>query len=226
MKMFSNVVVIALMLAGLANSGLLRKNMIQKQGDDPFENALKFTREVNRITENFGTSFWKSVSTGGEISLDDYQKELAEILPVIPETNNPFVYELDSNHDGLVSESEAKVGMRNDIINLARLVAFNGLKPEYPDSPYKRNLGLIVAFVADRYKRTKRLVHDLFVGVDQDGNGKITTEEFLKAFRFARDENTDAILAEQNADGGEKITEDQAFNIFGLLVLNEDKKTK
>jgi hypothetical protein len=211
---FNSILFIALLLASIT---CLRKI---KQ-DNPFQTALRYTREANEITESYGYDlFDQNENHELGISVADFTDIIKDIFGNVQLTKNPLVYDFDLNKNGFIDREEAGIALRNVFISIARDVAFHGLKYSAPKGRDSDFINSLVENISDKYYKVKKIVDGLFDKADIDGNGLISTDDFLETFRFEATENLHNIVNTVNPTGEEKINKDQAFYLFALLVLD------
>jgi hypothetical protein len=196
-----------------------------KHRETPFERTLRLTREVNTDTENYGAAFFDRVQdkSAEGIPTIDFIAKINSIFGDIKLSDNPFVYEFDLNNNGYIDEHESGLAFRNIIISLARDVAFKGLKYSAPAGENQSYINLLVSETAKKYIETRNVVYQLFDVADIEKKGLLSTEKFLNTFSFPETTSLKSILASQNPSGNAKINKEQAFYIFGLLVLEHQK---
>jgi hypothetical protein len=197
-----------------------------KHRETPFERALRLFREVNTDTENYGAAFYYRIEnkTAQGIPTIDFVAKVKSLFGDVQLSENPFVYEYDLNNNGFIDEHESGLAFRNIVISLARDVAFNGLKYSAPAGENQTYINFLVSETAKKYMETKNVVDQLFGVADIERKGLLSTEKFLSTFNFPETPSLKNILASQNPSGAEKINKEQAFYIFGLLVLENQKE--
>jgi hypothetical protein len=139
---------------------------------------------------------------------------------------NPFVYSFDLNKDGFINRQESKVAFRNIIISIARDVAFKGLKYQPKASKFSKHISLSVNLTAKRYTEFKQMVDKVFDKADENKNGLLSTQDFLKAFKVKSSRGIKQILENVNPGGEDKMTKKQVFEAYGLVILKANEESQ
>jgi hypothetical protein len=212
---FNSILLIALLLASIA---CIRK----MKHESDFEKTLRFTRDVNENTENFGHALFDKYQNKQDLGIPvaDFVAHLQKTFGVKNLSENPLTYEYDLNKNGFIDREEAGLALRNTFISIARDVAFNGVKYSAPEGEESHKINQFVKHIAGRYTEVKKMVDGLFDKADEDGNGLLSTIDFLGTFDFKPTKNLHNIVNTVNPTGEEKINKDQAFYLFALLVLD------
>jgi hypothetical protein len=211
---FNSILFIALLLASITCIRKIKK-------ESPFQKTLSITREANEKTESFGHDLFDKYESKQALGIPvaDFSAHIKAIIGDVKLTENPLTYDFDLNQNGFIDREEAGLAMRNTFISIARDVAFHDLQYSAPQGKHSEIVDYLVKFVAHRYTQVKKLVDELFDSADHDGNGLLSSEDFLGTFSF-KSKNLQNILNTVNPSGQERINKDQAFYLFALLVLD------
>jgi hypothetical protein len=211
---FNSILFIALLLASIT--------CIRIKQEAPFQKTLRITREANEKTESFGHALFDKYENKQALGIPvaDFNAHIKAVFGDVQLTENPLTYDFDLNKNGFIDREEAGLALRNTFISIARDVAFRGLNFSAPEGKHSENVNSLVKYVAGRYTEVKQLVDGLFDSADHDGNGLLSSKDFLGTFSFKSSPNLQSILKTVNPSGEERINKDQAFYLFALLVLD------